>query len=88
MARAAQYVFAALLVLLSAQTALPSRHVASPAQIVWCAEAEQRTVEQIRPTPANPSTEQPVLLYVSRIGPQHEAPFLFQRPPPFPFLLA
>jgi hypothetical protein len=84
----AQYVFAALLALLSVQTALPSRHVASPAQIAWCDEAEQRTVEQIRPTPGNQSIERPVLSYVSRINPQPNAPFLFQRPPPFTSLFA
>ena len=44
---AAQYVFAALLALVSAQAAVPSRHLASTAKIVWCADTEQQACEQI-----------------------------------------
>src|ERR1035438_4339468 len=55
MARAvAQYVFAALLALLTAQTAVPSRHLVSSAEIVWCAETDRQAAEQIRPIHVDP----------------------------------
>lgn len=81
MARAvAQYVFAALLALL-AQTAVPSRHVTSPAQIVWCAQAEQRTAEQVRPA-RFVCREQSIVEYTSCITAPPDTAALFQRPPP------
>ena len=83
MARAvAQYVFAALLALLTAQTAVPSRHLVSPAEIVWCAETEQQAPEQVRPIHLDRRVRLPILTYVSRIIPKPDAPVLFQRPPP------
>jgi hypothetical protein len=83
MARAvAQYVFAALLALLTAQTAVPSRHLVSSAEIVWCAETEQQAAEQIRPIHFDGRAPLPIVTYVSRIIPQPDAPVLFQRPPP------
>jgi len=86
MARAvAQYVFAALLGLLSAQTAVPSKHLVSlvsKTEIVWCAETEQQTVELVRPIHGDGRVRQPIVTYVSRITPQPDAAILFQRPPP------
>jgi hypothetical protein len=83
MARAvAKYVFAALLALLTAQTAVPSRHLASAAEIVWCAETEQQAAEQVRPILLHRRVRLPILTYASRISPQPDAPVLFQRPPP------
>jgi hypothetical protein len=78
----AQFVFAALLALLSAQTAVPPRHLVSQAEIVWCAETEQQAAEQVRPIPIDQRVRRPILTYVSRICPQPDAAFLFQRPPP------
>jgi len=83
MARAAaQYVFTALLALLSAQTALSSRHLVSPAEVVWCAETEQQAAEQVGPSHVERRARQPIAAYVSRISPQPDAAALFQRPPP------
>jgi hypothetical protein len=89
MARAvAQYVFAALLALLTAQTAMPSRHLVSAAEIVWCAETEQQAAEQVRPIHPDRRVRLPILTYVSRIGSRPDAPVLFQRPPPATSLFA
>jgi len=86
--RVAQYVFAALLALLSAQTAVPSRHLASPAEIVWCAETEQQAAEQVRPIHIDLRVRLPIAEYVSRIGPEPDATVLFQLPPPANSLFA
>lgn len=88
MARAAaQYVFAALLALLSAQAA-PSRHLESPAKIVWCAETEQHAAEQLRPVRVAPRERLAAIEYESRVIVSPDAPVLFQRPPPVLSLFA
>jgi hypothetical protein len=83
MARAvAQYVFAALLAMLSAHAAVPSRHLESPAKIVWCAETEQQAAEQLPPVHANRHTHRAVVEYRSPFTAPPNAAVLFQRPPP------
>jgi hypothetical protein len=83
MARAvAQYVFAALLALLSAQAAVPSRHLESPARIVWCAETEQQATEQVRRGRTGQAASPAVAEYTSHISAPPDAAVLFQRPPP------
>jgi hypothetical protein len=83
MARAAaQYVFAALLALLTAQTAVPSRHLVSSAEIVWCAETERQAAEQVRAIQIDHRVLLPIAECISRIVLQSYAPVLFQRPPP------
>ncbi len=83
MARAAaQYVFAALLALLSAQAAVPSRHVESTAKIVWCAETEQQAIEQVRRVRTTQTAPPAVVEYTSHITVPPDAAVLFQRPPP------
>ena len=89
MARAvAQYVFAALLALLTAQTAAPSRHLVSAAEIVWCAETEQQAADQVRPIRVDVNAYVRIAEYASHISPQPDAPVLFQRPPPITSLFA
>jgi hypothetical protein len=85
MARAAaQFVFAALLALLSAQAAVPSSRIVAAAEIVWCADTEQQPVEEIRaPEPVRRAQPSPAA-YRSRVKPAPEAIVLFQRPPPSP----
>ena len=83
MARAvAQYVFAALLALLSTPVGVPSVRVVSAIEIVWCAEAEHQTpAEAVRIKPDRPVTRfQPA--YASRTLPAPDVSALFQRPPP------
>jgi len=89
MARAAaQYVFAALLALLSAQTAAPSHRVTSPEQIVWCAETEQQVAEQLRPDRPERCAAVASIEYTSHVGVPPDAAVLFQRPPPASSLIA
>jgi hypothetical protein len=89
MARAvAKYVFAALLAMLSAQAAVPSRHLASPAQIVWCAETEQQAAEQIQPVRVVRRERLSAVDYTSRVSAPPDSAALFQRPPPGTSLFA
>jgi len=83
MARAvAQYVFAALLALLSTQTALPSRHVSAREQIVWCAENERQAAEPIRPARVEQRAPLAVGGYTPHVCAPPDTAVLFQRPPP------
>jgi hypothetical protein len=83
MARLAlQYVFAALLALLSTQAVVPSVRVAATIEIVCRSEAEQQIALETRCIPADIPLPQPALTYVSRIRLEPDAAVLFQRPPP------
>ncbi|MGO4884357.1 MAG: hypothetical protein ACLP59_26580 [Bryobacteraceae bacterium] len=87
MARAvAQYVFAALLALLSAQAGLPSVRVVTAIEISYCAETVQEIPREARKRRAHVRLPQTAPAYVSRIRPEPAAAALFQRPPPRPSL--
>jgi hypothetical protein len=82
----AQYVFAALLALLSAQAAMPSAHVVATG-IAWCAESDQeKTSDEVQPIRAARRDPRPISSYRSRTKPEPEFAALFQRPPPAVFL--
>ncbi len=85
MARLAlQYVFAALLALLSAQAVVPSVRVVATIEIVCHpeAEAEQEIPRKARLVPADAPVRPSAVTYVSRTQPEPDASVLFQRPPP------
>jgi len=84
----AQYVFAALLALLSAHAAVPSRHLESPEQIVWCAETEQHAAEPASAIRVERREQPAIVEYTSRITAPPDAAALFQRPPPANSLFA
>jgi len=89
MARAAaKYVFAALLALLSTQAAGSCIRVVTPVEIVWCAEADQRTPLETPRIRVQMRAAQPALAYASQTRPQPDSAVLFQRPPPTPFLFS
>jgi hypothetical protein len=78
---AAQYVFAALLALLTAQAVVPCTRV-ERAAIVWCAESEQRVAEETRPARSFARQPVPTPSYRSRTAPEPVSNPIFQRPPP------
>jgi hypothetical protein len=68
--------------MLSAQSAVPSRHVTSLPEIVWCAEAEQPASEQARPVRIEHRAQPTTAEYRSHVSAEPDAAVLFQRPPP------
>ena len=83
---AAKLVFAALLALFSAHSAVPSSRVVAAAEVVWCCRAEQRTVEEARSAPAVARREPTQPACRSPYVAEPDAAVLFQRPPPNPSL--
>jgi hypothetical protein len=89
MARAVtKYVFAALLALLSTQAVVPSVRVAPGIEVVCGIDLEQQTPRHAPRIQTHTQARQPVPMYLLRVRPQLDAPNLFQRPPPRPFLFA
>ena len=89
MARSAlQYVFAALLALLSTRAVVPSVRIAVTIEIVCRSEAEQQIPLEAPCIWADEPVLQSVLTYVSRTKPEPDAAVLFQRPPPLTFLFS
>jgi hypothetical protein len=79
----AQYIFAALLALLSAQAAMPSANIVSAAGIVWCAESDQeKAPDEVPKVGVCRSAQPPKSSYKSRTDPEPHSAVLFQRPPP------
>jgi hypothetical protein len=78
----AQYVFAALLALVSMHGVAPSARSVAPAVIVFCTRAERQVCRTVRLVFPHQRTELSAPDYVSAIAPEPDAPALFQRPPP------
>lgn len=88
MRTALQYAFAALLMVLSAQAAIPPPPVAAPIDIASRFEAKQQIPDETGRPGAATSVEQSLPDYESRASLEPDSARFFQRPPPRRFFFS